>query len=253
VLRLFPDSSTNNALALLPGGAVLRAGGRLLDHSEGEGWSGALAALDTLLSQARPVGAIEVVLSHNFSRVLLLSPPPVRLDGEEMAGWLADCLGRDYGPEAATWHTAWQDAAPGRPVPVAVMDKERHDRLRERIREAGLTTKRMEPWFASAWNRFRRSLARQSGWFALLEPGRIALARVEIGRPVGLRIHQTSGVPAADLKAMIDRESLHCAVSEEGHLWVAAVGVEFPLTGTLAGFRVHGLLPAGSMASGMLS
>jgi hypothetical protein len=245
-------SRGGDALALLPGRAVLRTGGRLLEQAEGEGWAGALASLGRLLAQARPAGPLAGVLSHHFARSFLVPPPPVRLSAQEMAGWLPDCLARDYGAEAAGWELAWQDAAPGRPVPVAALDRERLARLQARLAQDGLGLKSLEPWFASAWNRHRAALGRQSGWFALLEPGRMALARVAAGRPVALRTQQCAGAPAEELQAMIRRETLHGGFAETGPVWVVAVAVALPVAGDLAGRPVHVLSPAGAGAGAML-
>lgn len=241
-----------NALALLPGHAVLRSGGRLLEQAEGEGWEGALAALDAVLDRARPRGRVRVVLSHHFARALLLPPPSVRLSRAEMDGWVAGRLAESYGAEAAAWRPVWQDVPPGRPVPVAVMDAARFDQLAGQLKEAGLAIGSAEPWFGAAWNRHRRALAGRAGWLALLEPGRLALARVEAGRPASLRMAQAGAEPLADLAAMIARESLHGAVESQGDLWLAAVGMTTPASGTLAGCSLHGLLPAGAALSGLL-
>lgn len=249
---MLSKGTSADALALLPGHAALRTGGRLLEQAAGEGWEGALAALESLLAQVRPRGGVRVVLSHHFSRPLLLPPPPVRLSPAEMDGWVAGRLTESYGTEAAAWRPVWQDMPPGRPVPVAVMDGARFDRLDRQLKEAGLVIGSAEPWFSVAWNRHRRVLAGRSGWLALLEPGRIALARVESGRPASLRTAQSGAEPLADLAAMIVRESLHGGVEGRGDLWLAAVGVDAPAAGTLAGCDLHGLLPNGAAWSGLL-
>jgi hypothetical protein len=254
---MLSKGTSANAFALLPGHAALRADGRLLEQAAGEGWEGALAALDALLAQARPRGGVRVVLSHHFARALLLPPPPVRLSRAEMDGWVTGRLAESYGAEAVAWRPVWQDMPPGRPVPVAVMDGARFDRLDRQLKESGLVIGSVEPWFSAAWNRHRRVLAGRSGWLALLEPGRIALARVESGQPASLRTAQAGADPLADLAAMIARESLHGGVEGRGDLWLAAVGVDGvgvdkPAAGTLAGCVLHGLLPNGAAWSGLL-
>ena len=157
-----------------------------------------------------------------------------------------------YGPDAAGWQLVWHDTAPGRPVPVAALERALVARLQERLAQDGLKLKSLAPWFASAWNRHHAALGRQSGWLALLEPGRMALARVEAGRPVALRTQHVTRTPAEDLKAMIQRETLHGGFAESGPVWTVAVNVDLPVGGSLAGHPIQALLPAGTGAAGLL-
>ncbi len=234
---LSPDA----ALALHPGRALLRAGGRLLEQASGAGWEGALSALDTLLAQARPTGGLRASLSHHFAGVLLLEPPPVHLGHAEMSGWVRECLTRDYGAEAQALRPVWQDVPPGWPVPVAVTDAVRHEQLVRRLRDAGLDLSQSAPWFVWAWNRHRRALPRHGGWLALLEPGRILLARAVGGRPAGLCVAPAGAVTEDDLAGLLKRESLRRGTGEGDELWLASAGVNVDRQGTYAGRRAHWL------------
>jgi hypothetical protein len=237
VSLLSPDA----ALALHPGRALLRAGGRLLEQTSGAGWEGALSALDTLLAQVRPTGGLRASLSHHFAGVLLLEPPPLHLGHAEMSGWVRERLARDYGAEAQTLRPVWQDVPPGRPVPVAVMDAGRHEQLALRLRDAGLSLRQSAPWFVWAWNRHRRALPRHAGWLALIEPGRILLARAEGGCPAGLCAAPACAAPEDDLAGLLKRESLRRGTGEGDELWLASAGVDLVRQGTYAGRRAHWL------------
>ncbi len=243
--------ANETCIALLPGRAVLRAGGRLVEQTAGEGWDGALQALSGLLKDARPRGKVAVVLSHFYARAQFMEPPPLRLTPAEMEGWIAGRLVESYGSEAASWRAVWQDVPPGRVLPVALMEGLRYDTLVRHLREAGLDVNRAEPWFSVAWNRHRRSI-RGDGWLALLEPGRLALARVQGGRPVSLRFAQTGAAPMEVLGALMARESLNLGVATPGTLWLAAVGVAVPEQAELGGCAMRSLLPAGVDGSGLL-
>jgi hypothetical protein len=245
-------SSPDPALALLPGRALLSAGGRLLERAAGEGWEGALEALDGLLAEARPRGGARISLSHHFARVLLLSPPPVRLSAAEMDGWVAEQLNGAYGAEAAAWRPVWQDVPPGRAVPVALMDGARYDQLRERIKAHGLSLGQAMPWFVVVWNRHRRRIGHTHGWLALVEPERLVLARIEGGRPVSLRTAQVGPAPADDLAALVTRESLHHDAAAGTDIWLAAAGIALPGEMSFAGRRVHLLSPAGAHWNALL-
>lgn len=244
--------SPDNAFALLPGRVILRTGGRLLEESAGEGWDGALDGLVGLLKRIRPRGGLRAVLSQHFSRVLLLPPPPIRLAAAEMDGWVAASLAERYGAEAAGWRGIWQDVPPGRPVPVAVAEAGRLDELLRRCGEAGSRVARIEPWFVAAWNRHHGHLARKSGWFALLEPGRAALARIESGLPLAMRIGHTGAAPLDDLAALVARERLN-TTDVTGELWLATAGVAVAPGAAPAGCALRLLSPAGADLSALLA
>jgi hypothetical protein len=77
---------------------------------------------------------------------------------------------------------------------------------------------------ADAWQRRRGQLARASGWYAILEPGRQILLRLQHGQTVALRQRQTGSDPAAELDALLARESLLADLPVGGPLWLEQAG-----------------------------
>lgn len=229
---------------LLSGRVLLRAGARLWEQAGEPGWDGALALLDKVLVEAKAKGAVRASLSHHFARVLVVAPPPVRLKADEMDGWVRGQLVQDFGAEAESWHAVWQDVAPGRMVPVAVMEALRYDALAQRLAAQGLKLTRAEPWLASLWRRQHGGIGRKSGWLALVEPGRIVLSRVEHGRIQATRSTQAETGVVDALAALLAREALQCTAPAGGDLWLAAPDMDAAWQSLAPAFRVHELIPS---------
>lgn len=247
--------SSSASCLLLPGRALLRQGGRVLEETRGEGWDGALASLDALLQAARP-GGLRVALSHQFAALHLVEPPPVRLRGEEMQGWLRDHLALDFGAETEGWRLAWQDAAPGQRLPVASMPVALYDALAATLTAHRVKLSRSAPWLVVAWARHRRAWGRSPGWFAALEPGYLALARVERGTLAGLslgRVGLEAGAPPpAQVSAAVARQALHLGVAAEGPVWVLAPATRADWTRETGGQRLLPLPGTGEGWGGLL-
>ncbi|MEW6679351.1 MAG: hypothetical protein AB1421_15665 [Pseudomonadota bacterium] len=217
---------SSDAALLLPGRALLRSGGKPLAARQGEGWEGALVSLEAVLAQAGKPGRLRVYLSHHFASLHLLPPPSVRLSAEEMAGWLQEHLVRDYGTEADAWRLAWQDAAPGRPVPVTAMPQAQYDALHACLADAGARLALLAPWFLPAWARHGRAAAPAGGkgWLVLAEPGRLALACMERGRLHHLSLARLDdSAPAPDqIGAAVARQALLLGMESPARIAVLA-------------------------------
>lgn len=218
--------SNKASVLLLPGRALMRHGGRPLEERRGEGWEGALSSLEALLRQAGRVRGARVGLSHHFAALHVFSPPPMRLQKDEMQGWLRERLGRDFGAEAETWRLAWQDMPPGRHVPVVSLEAGRYEALAARLHAMGASLKQLAPWFMPAWKRHRTSLGSDAAWLALVEPGRLALARVEAGRLVHAGMGRLEPAPdtavVAQVEAAVARQALRLGVAAEGTVGLLA-------------------------------
>jgi len=222
-------------LALLPDRAGLAGRGRAPLVRAGSG----LEALEGLLAEHAGRGRARVTLSHHLARLFLLPPPPAALRRAEVEPWLRDRLAAalDGGASPADWSLTWDAAEPGRAVLAAAMEKRLLDELAACLGRHGLHLAGLRPWLAAAWGR-RSQIRRASGWYALLEPGRITLLRLLKGRPQSLRQRAWSGAPDAELAALLARETLLLGTGEGDELWLESTGIDADWS-SLAGRRVH--------------
>lgn len=241
--------STDAGILLLPGRALMGRGGRFQESAQGEGWDGALAGLKDLLRQVGAKGKVSVALSHHFAALHVFAPPAVRLPADEMQGWLREQLVRDFGGEAETWRLAWQDVAPGRPVPVTSMPEERYAALLACMAGQGASLAQLGPWAVQAWARHRGNL-KGSAWLALAEPGRLALARVEGGRLVHVGMSRMDADPTASVPAQVSaeatRQALRVGRAPSGEILVLAPAIQVDPMPQGGAWRIRVLGPAGA-------
>lgn len=250
-MSLLSPSLSGPRIALLPGRAGLAAAGpaRVAAHPEA-GWNGALRALEDLLGQGKAGGRAQVILSHHFVRLFLLDPPPAWLNDREMPAWIADRLAEPLGGTTG-WRFAWDATPPGAAIPVAALEEVPLAQLAEILGRHGLTLGGLRPWLTAAWANRRRGLSRGNGWYGLLEPGRLTLARLDAGRLRGVRQRQMGDDPVAELRDVLVREAMLGEAGDQGALWLEQAGVGGDWSG-LGPYRVAVLSQQPDAARGLL-
>ncbi len=234
-------SWTDARAALLPGRAVLaRSGSAPASAQAGNGWEGALAALEGLLDERRPTGGIHLSLSHHFVRLFLVDPPPTWLRHGEMLAWLRERLA-DTLEDVGGWRLVWPDLPPGRAVPVCAMPTENLDGLEVLLARRRLRPRNIRPWLDVKWSRRRRQLGRVTGWYALLEPGIVTLLHLARGRITRLRQRLMGEEGAAALAALLQREALLAGMTPQGELWLEGVGMALERAQLMPAWQVHEL------------
>lgn len=234
-------SWTDTRAALLPGRAVLATGRGAVQSAEaGAGWEGSLAALQELLAARRSAGGLSLTLSHHFARLFLVDPPPTWLRHAEMQAWLSDRLA-DTLEDVTAWRLVWQDAPPGRPVPVCAIPADRLDALQVLLARHGRRPRHIRPWLDVIWARRRRQLARVTGWYALLEPGMASVLLLVRGRIARLRQRHVSDDVATDLGGMLHREALLAGQQPAGEVWLERTGADLAPEAIGPGWRMHEL------------
>jgi hypothetical protein len=240
-------------IALTPG-RVAAASGR--DYREATvaapGWAGALEALSGLLAGSALHGRASVTLSHHFSPVHLLPSPPVALKPLEMQGWIRDALARQFGEASRDWQVSWQAEPPGEPFLASSFEPAHLAELEGVLKAASIRPVEVQPWLSVAWNRQRRHLGRGHAWYALVEPGRLTLLRLEDGRVRSLRAVPVQDDALAALADLLTREALLAGEETPAPLWIESA-VLHPKWQELGGARsVHPLPPGREALAALL-
>lgn len=197
-------------------------------------------ALQELLAEHRPSGALSLTLSHHFLSLFLLDPPPTWLGHAEMQAWVSECLADTLGGDGA-WQYVWPQTPPGRPVLVCAIPADRLDELQVLLARHGSRPRHIRPWLDVIWSRRHRQLARVTGWYALLEPGMASLLLLSRGRITRLRQRHLSDDVAIEMGGMLHREALLAGTLPEGEVWLERTGPAPDLQAIGPNWRVHEL------------
>lgn len=213
-------------IALTPGRVAVASGP---DYREATvaapGWAGALEALSGLLAGSGLSGRASVILSHHFSPVHLLPSPPVALKPLEMQGWIRDTLARQFGEAGRDWQVSWQAEPPGEPFLASSFEPAHLAELEGVLRAASIRPTEVQPWLSVAWNRQRSHLAHGQAWYALAEPGRLTLLRLDDGRVRSLRAAPIQDDALAALADLLTRESLLAGEDTPAPIWVESAAL----------------------------
>jgi hypothetical protein len=165
--------------ALLEPGRATLAG---TVRAGGEGWQGALEALEALLAERR-LRRLNLVLSNHFVRYLVVPEDAQVRSPAERNAYLAHHFAAVYGERAAHWSFAAERGGDGTCLAAAV-DAELIGAARAMAARRKTALARAEPLAAAAFNRARRRLGGGARFFAVLEPGRVCLLLLDGGRVV---------------------------------------------------------------------
>jgi hypothetical protein len=176
------------------------------------------------------------------------------LKHEEMRTWLGAALTPALGDlsDQIGWRLAWDLTPPGQAIVVAAMPGELLNGLDAICQRRGIRLVGVRPWLAEAWQRRRRQLARATGWYGVLEPGRQVLLRLQGGRPVALRQRQAGADLATELDALLARESLLANLPAGGDLWLERAGISADWTRLAGRYAVHELAAPAELAQALL-
>lgn len=228
------------------GAAVCRAAGQAVTVRERAAapaferdWRPALACLDELLAEGRSRGArLTVALSHSLTRFLGVPWSDELLDRRRAQGYLHSQFGAVFGDASEQWTFAAEDLPRGQPRLVCAVDGELLAALRQMAQAQGARIESIAPWLVSAFNRACEGMA-SDGWFAAVEPGRLALVEVRAGGARQVALQNWSGDSAAAIERGVSRASLRAGgvsgqplrvadLSEDsGRTWLAAMAGGF--------------------------
>ncbi len=138
-------------------------------------WSGALDALDALLTELTPGGSATVVLSNHFVRYAVLPWNPELVTAAEFAVAAAQRIQLAYGDLAHGWEVRASAGEWGEAGIVCAIDAALLAALAEHVGRAGLRLVSVEPLLMNAFNALRRDIA-ADGALAVVEAGRVCVA-----------------------------------------------------------------------------
>jgi hypothetical protein len=188
--------------ALLEPGRATLAG---IARESGEGWQGALAALDALLAERR-VRRLRLVLSNHFVRYLVVPEEAAVRSAVERTAYLAHHFSAVYGERAAHWRIAADRGGDGAWLGAAV-DAELIAAARALAARRGATLAGAEPLAVAAFNRARRRLGGGARFFAVLEAGRACVLLLD-GERVLRVVNQRCADAQAELEPLVALEAL---------------------------------------------
>lgn len=233
-------------IGLAPEGAALCRAGQAVTVQERAAapaferdWRPALAALGDLLAEERPAGArLSVALSHSLTRFLGVPWSDELLDGRRAQGYLGAQFSAVFGDASEQWVFAAEDLPHGQPRLACAVDGELLEALRQMAQAQGARIGSVTPWLVAAFNRAREDMA-TDGWFAAIEPGRLALVEVRSGGARQVALQNWQGDSAAAIERGVSRSALRAGgatglpvrvadLSEDGgRTWLAAMAGGF--------------------------
>lgn len=172
-------------------------------------WQPALAALQLALSHRQWKHAeVRIILSNHFVHYLLI-PWQEKVSGaEEQLALARHSFSEVYGDAVDEWDLLWSEGHPPAPSLACAVDRRLLAGLRETCAANRLPLTSIQPYFAVAFNRWRRELDGERDWFLLAEEGRLCLAWFQGGDWAGLHCQQVSAGWGRELPQILERALL---------------------------------------------
>jgi hypothetical protein len=155
---------------------------------DAESWQPALAALAQWLGgKDRKKSIVHIALSGRFVRWQLLPWRAELTQSSELASYAKLRFREIFGHAADGWQVLRSPQPPGQTVPACAIDAALLQALGSACEGAGARLATVTPYFASAFDRWRKTLGGQPAWFGLIESDCLTLGLVQGGNWLGLR------------------------------------------------------------------
>lgn len=172
-------------------------------------WHGAMFGLESALRElAGGVGKLEILVSNHFVHYQLLTPQGAagNLTGEEERAYARHCFSQVFGHDADGWELRVSYERAGVPRVACAMATDFLTALSSRAEESGIKLVSVQPYLAAAFNQWRQQIDNRDLWLAVVEQGRLVLARFEQGTWRWLRSLRIGRRWMADLPNLVMRE-----------------------------------------------
>lgn len=223
-------------LAISPTAVGMISGGRratlnvqaATDHDADQSPDGWLEALQALLQDAPANKTAQIVFSHSIAPVWQCPAPPVRLNEDDLAGWVNDQSMEKFGQSATDWRLTWDRPPPGTPIWVSGIAQDLIDSLTAQLKQKSITLECAEPWLTASAAKCAKAFGRRNTWLACAEPGRITLAGFKNAEPHLLRsiaFDENREDAATALGNMLAREALLDPDFNPKQIWIRSFGL----------------------------
>lgn len=151
-------------------------------------WDAPVRALTQWLREhASPGTRLQLFLSGDFVRWQLLDWPPTLASPDEVDAYARLRFRTAFGATADDWQLSLGPLLPGQPLPACAIDQGLLRALEGLQTDGVARVHGATPYFAAAFDRWRRRVGRQTAWFGVAEPGHLTLGLLHRGRWRGLR------------------------------------------------------------------
>lgn len=149
-----------------------------------------------------------VILSNYFVRYALVPWSDEISDEQEEAAYVKLCFSKIYGAAADAWTLRLSEERRGTPGMASAVDSKLLAELETVCATGKLRLRSVQPYLMPVFNQARHSIAEQTCWLVLAEPGKLCMALVHKGRwrSVGVRQVSEKGW-APEMLLLLDRES----------------------------------------------
>lgn len=177
-------------------------------------WSGALAALSTVLKGADWQNAqVTVVLSNHFVHFAYGTWNDQIAGREEREAFIRYRFEEAYGDVAQGWALRASDGGPDGHWLASGIERDLIQAVQDVFKGTTLRPDSLQPYLMAALNYWRSSIASGDACFVLVEAGRLCIAVMRDGVWLGVRGRTVAAGWQQELSSLLEREMLLSGVS----------------------------------------
>ncbi len=170
-------------------------------------WDSALRQLEQKLGDAAGAG-LSMTLSNHFVRYIALPPQAEITSPEEVKSYAIFRMREVYAERADFWILSVSEWSPVNGAVCAAIPRELMARVEEMAARHQFKLKEIEPYLASAYDRWQKLLRGDKIYFVVIETGRICVALLINGTWYSIRNQRILQNVADELLAALDQEAV---------------------------------------------
>jgi hypothetical protein len=174
-------------------------------------WQHAIGKLESLLAsmQIKPKTQLQVILSSDFVRYLILPPQLIPMSSTEKSAYAAAAYREVYGTVVGSWHIKLHDASPNQATIAVAVDEKLLETLNLISLKHQLKLVSVQPYLMRVFNSLRNQLGNLNGYLVILDSGRLLVMGMHQGQCQNLRASVIGGNDwKTELEHFLVRESL---------------------------------------------